>query len=170
MQLIRLKTKDHRPKPGRKIKGFTFIELLIVIAIIGILSGLVIPNLKITHSNFELDSFVKDIYYLAKYLQVSAVSRSRVYCLDIVQDADRTHFSAKYKNKNAEFIPLAGRFKKVYTMPLNTEISSIEPADRISIFFYPDASIDNTKIVFKNKFGKEMTLVLNGTGTTIRIK
>ncbi|MDD4955331.1 MAG: prepilin-type N-terminal cleavage/methylation domain-containing protein [Candidatus Omnitrophica bacterium] len=155
---------------NRTARSFTFVELLIVIAIIGILSAMVIPNLKVAQSNFELDSFVKDIYYLAKYLQVSAASRSRIYRLDIEQDSGKTYFSAKYKNNAAEFIPLSGRFKKIYTMPLSTEISSVEPPDRANIFFYPDASIDNTTIIFKNKSGKEMALVLSSTGTAIQIK
>jgi len=154
-----------------KHKSFTFIELLIVIAIIGILAGIVMPNLKITQSNFALDGFVKDIYYLTKYLQVSAASHSRIYRLDIAHvQGDRVTFLAKYKNKDGEFIPLSGRFRKAYPMPLDAIISSIDPADRTSIFFYPDASMDSTTIIFKNKFGKEMTLTLKETGTAMQIK
>lgn len=164
MQLIRQAT-------ARKNKSFTFVELLIVIVIIGILSGVVIPNLKITYSNFQLDSFVKDIYYLAKYLQVSAISYSRIYRLDIVQaQGDGAIFLAKYRNKNGEFVPVEKRFSKAYKMPQDAEIFSIEPADRTSIFFYPDASMDSTIIVFKNQFDKEISLVLKRTGTTIQIK
>ena len=155
----------------KKHKGFTFIELLIVIAIIGILSGVVIPNLKVTHSNFRLDSFVKDIYYLTKYLQISAISYGRIYRLDIVQaQGDRAIFLAKYKNKNAEFVPVEKRFAKEYKLPQDAEIFSIEPADRTSIFFYPEGSMDNTTIVFKNQFGKEISLILKRTGTTMQIK
>lgn len=170
MQLIRPKTKDQRQKTDKKSKSFTFVELLIVIVIIGVLSGMVIPNFKITHNNFELDSFVKDIYYLAKYLQVSAISYSRIYRLDIVEETDKTLFSAKYKNKDGEFVPLDGKFKKPHKIPHDIEIYSIEPADRTGIFFYPDASMNNTTIVFKNKSGKEMTLIFKETGTAIQIK
>ncbi|MCK9614257.1 MAG: prepilin-type N-terminal cleavage/methylation domain-containing protein [Candidatus Omnitrophica bacterium] len=153
-----------------RCKGFTFIELLIVIVIIGILSGAVMPNLKIAYSNFQLDSFAKDIYYLAKYLQISAICYRRIYRLDIVQEqGDNTVFLVKYKNKNGEFVPVEKRFAKAYKLPLDAEVYS-EPADRTNIFFYPDASLDNTTIVFKNQFGKEMTLIFKGTGTAIQIK
>lgn len=150
--------------------GFTFIELLIVIAIIGVLSGMVIPNLKATQSNFQMDGFVKDVYYLSKYLQVAAISRSRIYRLDITNDIGKTFFSAKYKNADGEFIPLGGGFKKEYAMPLDLEIASMEPPDKLNIFFYPDASVDEATMVFKNKSGKEMTLIFKGAGSAIQIK
>jgi prepilin-type N-terminal cleavage/methylation domain-containing protein len=72
------KNKDMR-------EAFTFIELLLVVTIAAVLAAMVVPNLKITHSNLQLDNFVKDIYYLAKYLQISSVSQSCIYRLDIVQ-------------------------------------------------------------------------------------
>jgi len=167
-QAIRNKRQEIEHK---KHTGFTFVELLIVIAIIGVLAGIVVPNLKTTQSNFALDGFVKDIYYLTKYLQVSASTHSRIYRLDIAQaQGSRTLFSARYKNKDGEFIPLGGRFKNAYAMPPDATIYSIEPADITNIFFYPDASMDNARIVFKNKFGKEMILTLKETGAAIQVR
>ncbi len=157
-------------KEKNKRKAFTFIELLLVVTIAAVLAVTVVPNLKITHSNFQLDSFVKDIYYLAKYLQVSSVSHSCIYRLDIVQTTDDALFVAKCRNDDGEFVPLEGTLGKTHRVPQGIDIYSIEPVDRESIFFYPDASLDATKIVFKNKSGKEAALVFKQTGTAIQIK
>jgi|GEM_PF-898032 len=157
------KNKDMR-------EAFTFIELLLVVTIAAVLAAMVVPNLKITHSNLQLDNFVKDIYYLAKYLQISSVSQSCIYRLDIVQTTDDVLFVAKCRDDDGEFVSLEGALGKAHKVPQNIDIYSIEPVDRESIFFYPDASIDATKIVFKNKTGRETVLVLKQTGTAIQIK
>lgn len=152
-----------------KRKGFTFIELLIVIVIIGILTGMVMPKLKTAYNNFQMDSFVKNVYYLAKYLQASAIYSRQVYRLDIVEDENGQYFLAKYKSDEGEFANIKGRFAKPYMVPQGVTIS-LEPQDKTSIFFYPDGSIDETKVIYRDKADKEIVLVFKGSGTDIEIK
>lgn len=153
-----------------KHRGVTFIELLIVIAIIGIIAGITLPNFKKTYSNFELDSFVKDISYLVRYLQSNSISSSRICRMDIEQINERLQFKGLAQGEFGEFDTIKGRHSKGYESPAGITIFSIEPAERSSIFFYPDGTLDKTDIVFKNKYGKETKLVLKGSGTSIEIK
>jgi len=154
----------------KKHRAVTFIELLVVIAIIGIMAGITLPNLKITHSNFELESFVKDVSYLARYLQSSSIAYNKLYRMDITPNNEHAEFQGLNRERGADFIPLKGRFGKIYQSPAGITISSIEPSGKTSIFFYPDGSLDKTDIVFKNKYNKEVKLILKGTGSSIQIK
>jgi prepilin-type N-terminal cleavage/methylation domain-containing protein len=153
-----------------KHRCVTFIELLIVIAIIGIIAGITLPNFKKTYSSFELDSFVKDVSYLARYLQSNSISYNRICRMDIEQFNERMQFKGLIRGETGEFNPVKGKFGKAYEAPAGITVSSLEPNGRNSIFFYPDGTLDKTDIVFKNKYGKETKLALKGSGTSIQIK
>lgn len=145
-------------------RAITFIELLIVIVIIGILTGVSIPQFRKTFSHLELESFVKDIYYLSRYLQGSAVSQGKIYCLNI--DKEPEGFHATYK-KESDFLNAEGRFGKLYKFPDGISVS-VDPPDINNIYFYPDGSIDKIKITFKNRY-EEICLVIKGTIGEIQI-
>lgn len=167
---VEIRSKFVVIRVSKKHRAFTFIELLIVIAIIGIMAGITMPNLKRTYSNFEIESFVKDISYLAKYLQSNSISYNKFHRMDITLNDDCAGFQGLTREKENEFIPIKGRFGEIYQSPAGITIFSIEPSGRTSIFFYPDGSLDKADIVFKNKYGKEVKLVLKGTGSSIQVK
>lgn len=161
---------SRRDKKIRLIKfsgALTFIELLIAIVIIGILAGIAIPNFKKTSSSFELDNFVKNVYYLTRYLQASAVSTAKIYRLDIVE-REPAQFKA-FRKEDSDFIEIEGKFGKAYKAT-GVDIFSVDPQERTSIYFYPDASIDQTTIVFKNQYQKEVSLAIKGANSAIQIK
>ena len=101
--------------------AYTLIELLVVVLIIGILVGSVIPQLKQATSGLELEGFAKDAYYLCKYLQASAISTGRLYCLNIAPE--NLELTATFEEKKGlslameGFKPIEGRFAKTYYAP-----------------------------------------------------
>lgn len=150
--------------------AFTFIELLIVIIIIGILLGLSMPQLRRSFDNLELDNFVKNLYYLAQYLEASAISQGKIHCLNILQEEGR--FWATYRENNAdEFKRIAGRFGNEYKAPagINVNISGINPKDIASVYFYPDGSTSAVTIDFQNKHNQKASLVSKGAAGGIKI-
>ncbi|OGX40261.1 MAG: hypothetical protein A2984_01355 [Omnitrophica WOR_2 bacterium RIFCSPLOWO2_01_FULL_41_12] len=133
-------------------QAVTFIELLLVIVIIGALAAVSIPQLKKTFDNFGLENFVKDMYYLSRYLQANAVNQGKIYVLNIE--------------------PATGEFQangKLYKAPKDILIF-IEPADKTSIYFYPDAVTDKTTITFENRYKKQVSLILKGISGDIQIQ
>lgn len=149
-----------------KNKGFTLIELLIVIVIVGVLSGLTIPRIRSTFSNFELKSFSKDLFYLAHYLQSRATSEGEIYLLKI--DKEKGEFQPFYK-KDEAFLPLRGKIGAVMKAPEKCGII-LDPAQKTDIFFYPDASVDNIKITLKNDFGRQISVIIKGATSAIKIE
>lgn len=146
--------------------AFTFIELLIVIIIIATLTAISIPNFRKTFDNLELENFVKDIYYLARYLQASSAAENRIYYLEI--NRENAEFQAKYLEGN-ELKAIAGRFGKIYKAPKEV-VLTIEPADLTGVYFYPDASSDKISITLKNKHNKQISLIAKGITSEIQIK
>ncbi len=146
--------------------AFTFIELLIVIIIIGILTGLSIPALRKTIDTFELDNFTKDIFYLTHYLQTAAISESKIYSLNIIPD--KGELWAAFKAED-DFERLKGRFGRIYKISKNLTLS-IVPEQKQAVYFYPDGSIDKAEIILTNKYGKKASLVMSGRGSVVKIQ
>lgn len=163
----------------RKSSAITFIELLVVIIIIGILAGVSIPQFRKTFDNFELENFVKDIYYLSRYLQSSAISQGKIYRLNIDKDKNPIEFNATYQIKTDQgetmYQAVEGRFGKSYQAPQEVTISTT-PQDIKNIYFYPDGSvktegdIDNIAITLKNRYHKEISLSIQGAAGDIKIQ
>lgn len=157
-------------------QALTFIELFVVIIIIGILIGVSIPHLKKTFDNFELENFAKDIYYLTHYLQTSAISQGKIFCLNINQDEGI--FCATYKENdeaesNSEPKKIEGRFGRDYRPPEGASIFTeplTEPLEVTTICFYPDGSKDKIMITLKNRHEKEITLSIKGAAGEIQIQ
>jgi prepilin-type N-terminal cleavage/methylation domain-containing protein len=154
-------------------KAFTFIEILIVILIISTLAVLAAPQFRNTFNTLALNSFVKDIYYLAQYLKESAVSKGVIYCLNIETDKEEPQIYATWRSKDASgesWLRLQGRFAKTYKAPKGVAIFSITPVDKKNIYFYPDGSCDSVAIVFANKSKQQISLIIRGASGAIQIK
>jgi prepilin-type N-terminal cleavage/methylation domain-containing protein len=143
--------------------AITFIELLIVIIIIGVLSAISIPQFKKTVENHALEAFVKDIYYLCRYLQASAISQEKVFCLNINQGEHK--FWGTYIEGD-EFKKIPDRFGKTYQAPADAIISTDKPV----IYFYPDGSIDTATINFDNEYNNKISLIIKGALGEIKIQ
>lgn len=160
----------------RSPRALTFIELLLVAVLIGILVGVSIPQMRKTFDDFELENFVKDIYYLTHYLQTSAIYQGKIFCLNINQDEG--FFYATYKENdeaesNSEPKKIEGRFGRDYKPPEGTSIfiePLTEPLEVTTICFYPDGSKDKIMITLKNRHEKEITLSIKGAAGEIQIQ
>jgi len=148
------------------VRGFTLIELIFVVVIIGVLIGASAPQLKKALDDFELRNFAKDIYALSLYLQASAVSRATVYCLHIRQEDGE--FRASYKAGDG-FRDLPGRYGRAYRAPPQTTIA-LDPPDMAAVYFYPDGGIDRITITLANGQGKQYSLEMRGASGEIKIR
>lgn len=147
-------------------KALTFIELLIVIIIIGVLAGVSTPLFSRSFDSLEIEGFVKDIYYLSRYLQSNAISQGKIYLLEI--DKDAGSFLPVYKegggNRN-----INGRFGKPLNAPEGVTVSC-EPAESSGIYFYPDGSTDKATVTFRNRRGDNISLVTKGVSGEIKVQ
>ncbi|MDD2751647.1 MAG: hypothetical protein PHN59_00750 [Candidatus Omnitrophica bacterium] len=150
----------------RKIKAFTFIELFIVIIIIGIASAVAFPRLKNSFESFELKNFARDIYFLSRYLQDSAISQGKTYYLAINTDNGQLQALTM---ENAQFKNITGKFAKVHAAPRGIEVS-LDPAADQGVYFYPDASTGKAAILFTNQKNDKLSLIFSGVSGGIQVK
>lgn len=151
----------------RKNSAITFIELLVVIIIIGILGAVSIPQFRKTFDDFALNNFGRDIYYLCRYLQASAISQAKIHLLKISKDTPSGRFNAFYQTEGEQaLIAVEGRFGKSYLAPENVMVTS----EKSEIYFYPDGSLSEAEITFENNHGHKLSLGLNGASGGIKIK
>lgn len=150
----------------KKDEGFTFLEILIVVIIAGVLTGFSSPLLKKAFDSAELDGFVKDIYYLSRYLQGSAVEEGKLHYLSILPEKGEIK---GFYVENGSPKDLDGRFKKTYKIPKGVVVAP-EPLDKTTIFFYPDSHIDPVTINFENRHKNRISLIVKGVIGEIKIQ
>ena len=150
-----------------QIAGFTFIELIIIAIIISVLIGLSTPQFKKTFAYFELENFVKNIYFLCNYLQSASVSQGKLYRLTLSQETNE--FKSFFLGQDGQWIIAKTGTVKSYKIPKEITLEII-PLDKSEVFFYPDGSTDNIEIVFKNHLGYERALVMKGITGGIKIQ
>jgi len=143
--------------------GFSFIELLLVAVIIAALAALAAPRMRAAYARYELEDFVRSLYNCANYLQMSAVSQGRIYCLEV--DPDSHVLRPAYKEKDG-LVNVSGRPAASLSPPPGADMLCA----RTMFCFYPDSSTDEGRIDFENKPYCRASIIFQGASGEIRIE
>lgn len=143
-------------------KGFTFIELVIVVVILGVLSATAIPGLRQGFENARLEGCTQDLYYLCRYLQESATAGRGLFRLQV--SPERKKLWASFKEKD-EFKAVEGRFGRIYPIPEGINLS----CEALEIYFYPDGTTDSAIFDFENAYRKKLSIILYGANGEIKV-
>ena len=144
----------------KRIKGFSLIEVLLVMALIGLLSALVIPAISNTLSNARLKTAVKKTAGIIRYVHNQAISQKRPFWLLVDKVKSRIAVLERPWNNEAESslekLAMLNSLAKAYYLPKGVIIEKIvmgdkEISDSESAFiFYPNGSCIGGKIQLSN--------------------
>jgi len=135
-------------------KAFTFIEILLVVIIVGIVLALAAPNFSNGYSHFQLNKTADDLLSVSRWAQAMAVGQERIYALSFSDDRHsyslvRTKTLLQNEgtgniddlNDQDTFEPVNGTLGRMHTIP---DTIHLDTQDRIR--FYPDGTIDSATI------------------------
>ncbi|MCX5712169.1 MAG: prepilin-type N-terminal cleavage/methylation domain-containing protein [Candidatus Omnitrophica bacterium] len=142
-------------------KALTFIELLVVIIIIGMLAGLAFPNLRRSFNSAQTEEFSRQLQFTMNYLRDKSVVEQKVIFLSF--DPQGKSYSAWFQAQNLMF--------KTYSLPagIDIRISKKSNPDDPAVYFYPDGRIDAVDIGIACA-GKSIILTTEGVFGKVKIK
>ena len=155
------------PLPKRTKAGFTFIELMLVTVIIGIIISISTPLFQRTFDAIQLENLAANLTKLMQYSREKAIVERLQYRIvfDIYRGQYRLEVEEDPLNNPGEFYRLKSRWGKENSIP---EGISLE-MEKNAINFYPDGRISQSTIYLTNKNGKTYTLITERTLGRVQI-
>jgi prepilin-type N-terminal cleavage/methylation domain-containing protein len=125
--------------------GFTMIEMLLVVLLLAVISGLAVPYIFQSIPSFQIKTAAGDLAYSIRYAQTRALMKNRM--VRLVFDADfRSYKMEDGSGESADidretFVPVSGRMGRPASLPDTLEI--IDGPDQVVC--YPDGQIEKVR-------------------------
>jgi prepilin-type N-terminal cleavage/methylation domain-containing protein len=178
-----MRLKLFQPKFSR---AFTLIEMVVVIALIGIMAAMIIPEMKGTFDDALLRSTGRDLVNVFNLASSRAVGFDRLYRVRF--DTQTGHYAVECRTRDGtreDFVPLKdvagaeGQWDSriaVEIRPADDTPSEnnpgLGPAEQNvpdTISFYPDGTADAAEIRLRDRDGFQLLLQLNPVTARIRV-
>jgi prepilin-type N-terminal cleavage/methylation domain-containing protein len=129
-------------------KGYTFIELICVVIIVGVLAGVSMPVIKNVFLVAQLESSAQELRSFMGYVRERSLLERVIIRIHIPLD----------KAEYWAVVDGATRRLKTFRVPAGIHIES----DKEEICFYPDGRIDKADISLTVSSGKNILLTTRG--------
>ncbi|GMW02736.1 MAG: hypothetical protein AMXMBFR84_38720 [Candidatus Hydrogenedentota bacterium] len=161
----------------KAIRGYTLMELLVVLTIISILTAGVVPLFQGSITWIRKDRYQRDVVALMKYCQERAVADSREYRFYI--DDETNSYWAMRRIASGEDEKAFGRLEEVggerRTLPEPLKMKKPQAAkdgdrDAYYIAFYPSGSCDYATVEIETAPRKILTIATKGRLGRLTVK
>jgi type II secretion system protein H len=143
-------------KSRSRNKGFSLLELVIVLLIIGLVAGVSYPSLRRGTTAFHLRATGRDVLNHLRYAREKAITEQKEMTVTIDRDTQTVILS-----------DTAGEDRKVLTLPKDVKIVEMKSVEQeitvgqLVTRFLPNGSAENTEIVLKADNGGEIRLLVD---------
>lgn len=133
---------------NKRWRGFTIIELLLVVVMIAVMAALAAPNFGSTYARVQLRKAADDLAYHMRYAQSYAITKNTRVRLEFDPSSTRYWLTRRSGDAAAQdtFIGLTGRMGEVIRVPRGVQVS-FKDGDPL-LYFYPDGTMDKRRINF----------------------
>jgi type II secretion system protein H len=145
--------------------GFTLIEILLVLVIMGIVLALAVPDMSKAYQHLQLNKTSEDLLDLSRWAQAMAMQQGRIYALAFSGNRrsykiERTQTTDDEEDQ-ADLEPVQGAAGKMHDIPDAVHLETMNA----TVNFYPDGSVDPTDIRLNTSSQKTVlsSTVLRGT-------
>src|SRR5665213_1843847 len=159
-------------------RAFTLIELMVVIVIIGIISAMIIPQMKGTYDDVLLRSTARDLVNVFSLASSRAVALNQSYRVRFDTQKERYAVERQIHDGTQEnYVPLKdvsgaeGKLDSRITVKINPAGESSSEDDSVagpdnqsapdSVSFYPDGTVDAAEILLRDRDGFQVLMRLN---------
>ncbi len=140
--------------------GFTIMELMIVIAIIGILAGISIPNIVSWRDNHQLNSMAREVQSIIQGARQSAIKENST--VTITFDSGAKRIISSHSNRSTGTV-------KVVTTNLRPGIILSANFGGNSVLSYNNRGLPSSgigSVIFTNQKGDSRSIIVNITGNS----
>ncbi|MCK4402053.1 prepilin-type N-terminal cleavage/methylation domain-containing protein, partial [bacterium] len=148
------------------MKGLTFIELILVISILSILTAISTPMFRHTFDNLQVRNFCRDISKLSKYAQERAIMEQVLHRIDFdVNNKEYWVSTAKDPLNPEKLTGLNNKFGRMRRFPPNIVLECAKPY----AVFYPDGTADELTMYISGADGEVYTLTNKETTGYVKV-
>lgn len=136
-------------------RGFTLLELIVVIAIISVTLGLLMPVFRKTFSDIQLNTCVQDMVSLIRYAQERAIVENTTLRFNL-DTKEGSYWLTKKEQDKDTFSGLSEKLGRKHTIASGLQIETKES----TIDFYSDGELSPAQIRIRNQNNKALTISL----------
>jgi type II secretion system protein H len=175
---------------GDDREAFTLVEIMVVVVLIGIMTALIVPEMKGTYEDAVLRSTGRELVDAFKLAYSRTVSLNQLHRVRLDTEAGRFIVEKRVLDRSGEtFVPLPdvpgseGTLDKRITVAIRkagsmtaeeagppsgaSEESPAPPSTDIT--FYPDGTAEAGEILLRDKQGYRLALRINPTTARVRV-
>lgn len=169
-----------------RTRAFTLIELMTVIVIIGIMTAMIIPEMRGTFEDALLRSTSRDLVSVFELASSRAISFNQLHRVRLDSESGRYLVERQVREGGQEdFVALTdvagckGELDKRIAIEIHrpedesaeTKTAATEPTQNLpdAISFYPDGTADAAMILLQDRAGFRLGLKLNPTTARVHV-
>ena len=134
-------------------RGFSLLELLLVVVILGVIAGLTVPNFAPAYSHVLIKKTADDMAFAMRYAQVQAVTKNKKYQLQF-DDSYMQYWLTRAGQDEESFERLQGKMGRTFVVADGITVRAENP----TVAFFPNGDIEKSEIQLETKGG---TLVVS---------